>query len=212
MIAVDRIFSKSILAGITIGFGGYINLSSPNSIVGAILFSVGLLSVVIFNLNLFTGKSGFLQDHSDFRRLILVLLLNLFGAMLFGILAGLANDQVSLSANEIVSSRLDTPILKLMLNSVVTGFLMTLAIESERDNSHKTHLPLILCVVAFILGGCYHCIADAFYYSASSIYLDHLAQIALRLFIVIVFNFIGCNLVTIMINHSLFLRNKEDVK
>lgn len=51
MIQETNILSKSLLAGIAIGFGGLINLSCSNNIIGAVLFSVGLLSVCVFKLN-----------------------------------------------------------------------------------------------------------------------------------------------------------------
>lgn len=202
MIQVDRIFGKSVLAGLAIGFGGLINLSCSNSIIGAILFSVGLLSVCIFRLNLFTGKSGFLSDRYDIRRLILVLLMNLLGAYLFGLLSRYTISSIVQSADGIVNLRLNADISELIIKSILTGFLMTLAIESEnRQNSN--HLILIMSVVAFILSGSYHCIADAFYYGASSLIYDNVGQILLRLFIVIVFNFIGCNLYNLAINRSI---------
>jgi formate/nitrite transporter FocA (FNT family) len=49
-------FLKSVLAGIAIALGGWIYLSTSNSIVGAFLFACGLLAVRIYGLNLFTGK------------------------------------------------------------------------------------------------------------------------------------------------------------
>ena len=75
MIYPDNIISKSLLAGVSIAIAGFIFASCANPVIGAILFSVGLLSVCIFELNLFTGKSGFLSDGQDFRRLLLVLIL-----------------------------------------------------------------------------------------------------------------------------------------
>lgn len=51
---------KSILAGILIGLGVIINLQSENPIIGALLFSFGLLTIIRMQLNLYTGKIGFL--------------------------------------------------------------------------------------------------------------------------------------------------------
>ena len=51
-------FVKSILAGIAIGIGSYVNLRL-GGIAGAFLFSVGLFLVCHFRLNLYTGKVGY---------------------------------------------------------------------------------------------------------------------------------------------------------
>ena len=48
-------FKKSILAGILIGLGVIINLQSDNRIIGALLFSFGLLTIIEMHLLLFTG-------------------------------------------------------------------------------------------------------------------------------------------------------------
>ena len=42
------IFKKAFAAGIMIGIGGTIFVASDNRIIGAVLFSVGLLSVCFF--------------------------------------------------------------------------------------------------------------------------------------------------------------------
>lgn len=203
MITVDKCVSKSLFAGLSISIAGYVylSLSTSNIILSAILFSVGLLSCVITGSPLFTGKSGFLSNTTDFRRLTLVLILNLFGAYIFGILATFANDSITSAANIIVQNRINTSIFSIMISAIVTGFLMTLAIESE-SKEHANHLILIFCVAAFILSGSPHCIADMFYYSASSITFNNLLFILPRLLLTILFNFIGCNLYNLFVNKS----------
>ena len=205
MINQENIISKSLLAGISISIAGYINLLCVNKFIAAFLFAAGLLSCCQFKLNLFTGKSGFLSNTNDFRRLTLVLILNLFGAYVFGILATFANDSITSAANIIVQNRINTSIFSIMISAIVTGFLMTLAIESE-SKEHANHLILIFCVAAFILSGSPHCIADMFYYSASSITFNNLLFILPRLILTILFNFIGCNLYNLFVNKS-FIHN-----
>ena len=200
MIYADNIVSKSLFAGLSISIAGYIYLSTSNTILGAILFSIGLLSCVITDSPLFTGKSGFISDRYDFRRLLLVLILNLFAACLFGFISSLLDQNVQTAADQLVSIRLNTDLFSFTIKSLITGFLMTLAIESEKNNSN--HLVLILAVLAFISAGCYHCIADMFYYSASSLVTNNFAPILFRLLITIMFNFIGCCLYTLFINKS----------
>jgi hypothetical protein len=49
----------AILAGFLIGMGAIINLS-VGGIYGALLFAFGLMTIVSFKYNLFTGKAGLL--------------------------------------------------------------------------------------------------------------------------------------------------------
>ena len=202
----NPVVSKSLFAGLSIGIAGYIYLST-NAILGAVLFSVGLLSCVITCSPLFTGKSGFISDTQDFRRLILVLLLNVFAAYSFGLIANNLNPSIVKAANDILISRLNTDYLSYIIKSIVTGFLMTLAIESE-SKPNTNHLVLILCIIGFISAGCFHCIADSFYYGASSMLYENPGSFILRLLVVIIFNFVGCNLYNLFVDVS-FIHKSE---
>ena len=68
---------KSILAGIAIAIGAYINLKIGGS-VGAGLFAVGLYLVCVFKLNLYTGKVGY----TGILKNLPILLGNAIGALL----------------------------------------------------------------------------------------------------------------------------------
>lgn len=67
---------KSILAGIAIAIGAYINLKL-GGIAGAILFSVGLFLVCNFGLKLYTGRVGY----TGIRKNLLILLGNAVGSL-----------------------------------------------------------------------------------------------------------------------------------
>ena len=203
----NHVVSKSLFAGVSIGVGGYLFLSCSNTILGTILFSVGLLSCVITGSPLFTGKSGFISDTQDFRRLILVLLLNVFAVYSFGLIAKILNPSIVNAANDILISRLNTDYLSYIIKSIITGFLMTLAIESE-SRPNANHLVLILCIVGFISAGCFHCIADSFYYGASTVMYENPSSLILRLLVVIIFNFVGCNLYNLFVDVS-FIHKSE---
>ena len=203
----NHVVSKSLFAGVSIGVGGYLFLSCSNTILGTILFSVGLLSCVITGSPLFTGKSGFISDTQDFRRLILVLLLNVFAVYSFGLIAKILNPSIVNAANDILISRLNTDYLSYIIKSIITGFLMTLAIESE-SRPNANHLVLILCIVGFISAGCFHCIADSFYYGASTMLYENPSSLILRLFVVIIFNFVGCTLYNLFVDVS-FIHKSE---
>ena len=50
---------RGIYAGLMIGIGGTIFLSVDNKIMGSFLFSIGLLMICMYNMNLYTGKIGY---------------------------------------------------------------------------------------------------------------------------------------------------------
>ena len=60
-------FIKSIGGGDLIGLGCTIYLSCPNKIVGAFLFSIGLLMICYYQLNLYTGKVGYVFTNRNIR-------------------------------------------------------------------------------------------------------------------------------------------------
>ena len=64
---IVNLLISSVLAGVCIGLGGYVNLVM-GGIIGAVMFSFGLLSVVHYGLALYTGKSGFFTSTSRMRR------------------------------------------------------------------------------------------------------------------------------------------------
>lgn len=205
MIHPDNIISKSLLAGVSIAIAGFIFVSCANPVIGAILFSVGLLSCVITDSPLFTGRSGFLSDGQDFRRLLLVLILNIFAAIIVGVIVRFADSSVIPTVDQLVNNRLNTDLSIIIIRSIITGFLMTLAIESETKTNN--HIVLIFAVTAFILSGCYHCIADAFYYSVSSIAAANIGSVLVRLLLTILFNFIGCVMYNLFISKSIIHLN-----
>jgi formate/nitrite transporter FocA (FNT family) len=53
-------FKSAILAGICIALGGAVFLKA-GGIIGAVLFSFGLLTVVHYKLKLYTGTAGFIE-------------------------------------------------------------------------------------------------------------------------------------------------------
>ena len=60
---------KAVYAGFMIGVGGVVYLALENKIVGALLFSFGLLTIVNQGFFLYTGKIGFAKTKEDFERI-----------------------------------------------------------------------------------------------------------------------------------------------
>lgn len=76
---------RSIAATIMIGIGCLIYINYPTPI-GALFFSCGLLSVFFFNLNLYTGKVGYIENKKDLFSVLFILLFNILGSFVFFII------------------------------------------------------------------------------------------------------------------------------
>lgn len=163
-----RIFLKAAAAGITIGIGGAVYLTLENRVIGAVLFGVGLYTIVLNGLFLYTGKVGYLISAKDKKAYILQLIFTWLGNF-----AGTALAAVAISATRIRNLRrtaevicktklADTPHSILIL-AVFCGILMYVAVDGFREKGNP--LILFFCVTVFILCGFEHCIANMFYFS-----------------------------------------------
>ena len=151
-----NIIVKSILAGIVISLGCCMYLLAPNPIIGAILFSCGLLCVRIYKLNLFTGKIQFMiSERYKWWYYPLVLLFNIVGALFMAIItSNLTYDATA----PIAIAKTTQSLIIAFSKGVCCGMLMSLA------TYEKSPLWMcLLCVPGFILAGFNHCIADAYY-------------------------------------------------
>ena len=163
-----RIFLKAVAAGITIGIGGAVYLTLDNKVIGAVLFGVGLYTIVLNGLFLYTGKVGDLISAKDKKAYILQLIFTWLGNF-----AGTALAAAAISATRIRNLRrtaevicktklADTPHSILIL-AVFCGILMYAAVDGFREKGNP--LILFFCVTVFILCGFEHCIANMFYFS-----------------------------------------------
>lgn len=153
-------FIKAIYAGVMIGFGGIVYLSVENKVVGAFLFSFGLLTIVNQKFNLYTGKVGFVSSKQEAIDIPIIILGNLVGAWIMAALAKLAG--VNITTTELWAKKLNNTPLHLFVLGIFCGILMYLAIDNNNKSGGK-QLFVILPVVIFILSGFEHSVADMFY-------------------------------------------------
>lgn len=191
---MNRLIRSSILAGITIGIAGFGYLAI-GGLAGAILFSFGLLTVVGYKLKLYTGTAGFVNK-GEFVDLLVILLGNIVGCLLVGLLTRASNLELQAAAQKILEVRLQNGALRCGLLGIGCGFIMTTAVTFSRE---KNYLPLLFGVPLFIICGFTHCVADAFYYLSVPIdFLKvHFLEIIGVYVSIVLGNFIGCNLVRI---------------
>ena len=187
---MKRLLSMSVFAGVLIGIGGLVYLRT-GGVVGAILFAFGLLSVVMCSAQLYTGKAGFLP-YKEWPRLLFILLGNTMGCLLAAVMAYYSlNESVQENLTAILDVRSTASWVALLLTSMGTGMIMTLAVYGARK---KHFLPLLFGVPVFILCGLPHCIADAFYYALALLCGDFEWLLLVSWFWALVGNYIGCNI------------------
>ncbi len=184
---------KAVAAGMLIGVGGTIYLASENKIVGAVLFSVGLLSICFFGMNLYTGKIGYILGDKDKLFYLIVWLGNLCGAVIAGALVRIARPALHDTAAAMLEVKLDLGFVKTLILSFFCGILMYIAVHNHKEHPHSISgiVGIIFCVTVFILAGFEHSIADMVYCAVGISGIEELPGIALFLLEVTLGNSLG---------------------
>jgi len=167
---------KSILAGVMIGIGATTYLSLENKIIGSILFSIGLFVILTKELNLFTGKIGYIFNNglAYLKEVIITLIGNFIGTFLVGSILKFTRISalVSLEAKGICTVKLNDNIISIFILSIFCGILMYLAVNGykvAKDNFAK-YGGVFLAISVFILCGFEHCVANMYYFTIASMW------------------------------------------
>lgn len=172
-----RMFCSAVLAGIMIGVGGTVNLSI-GGVAGSFLFAVGLFSIVVFGLNLFTGKVGYLleQPVTYLMDLVVIWCGNLIGTYLTGLAVRHTRIYEKIGQQEkvgaIVDAKLSDGMLSIFILSIFCGLLMYIAVDTYKKNSNPISqvITIFVPVSVFILSGFEHVVANMFYFSLANIW------------------------------------------
>lgn len=192
---MKELISESILAGIFISVGGAAFLT-VGGIVGAVLFTFGLASIVCYKLGLFTGMSGFVVNGKQLLVLSYVLICNIVGCLVASYAISISLPDLGNAAIDIVNKRIDMGTLNVFILAIFCGFIMTTVVTFARN---KQWIPLLIGIPLFIMCGFVHSIADAFYYGLAmfSGYIMDWGNAVMYLMAVLG-NFVGCNLYRII--------------
>ncbi|MCQ2514188.1 MAG: formate/nitrite transporter family protein [Ruminococcus sp.] len=190
-----------ILGGICIGLGGTAFLCTENTIMGAILFTVGLFTICSMGFNLFTGKVAYIFNNKP-KYLIDVFLIwlgNLTGTV---IMAGMLSftrisGNIYARASAICSTKLSDSLLSLFILAIFCNLLIFIAVDGFKNNEHELgkYLGLLFGVVAFIFSGYEHSIADMFYFSVGGAWS---VDTIIKLIVITLGNTVGGALVPVM--------------
>lgn len=181
-----KVLVSAALAGMSIALGGTVFLSLDSKLAGAVCFTVGLFTICLFRLHLFTGKVCYLfdRDRSYALDLPLIWLGNLLGSWLTALALAQTRLGPTLAARawELCRTKLSDGPLSLFLLAVFCNVLIYLAVEGFAAAPHDLgrYLALFFGVTVFILCGFQHCVADLYYFSLAGAWSpDALARLLL---------------------------------
>lgn len=215
-----KVFLSSLLSGFFIGVGATIFLVLTSEynmkVLGSFMFGIGLYSIIIFNLWLFTGKIGYVFEH-DYKFLIslfVCLIGNLIGISLLSLsLKGtnvISENVVSL-AKSIVNTKENESRYELLSRSIMCGVMIFLAVEGHKkcENPVGKILFAFMPISLFILCGFEHVVANACYYTYSGVSFSW--NIVLHFFIMAVGDSLG-SILTYWIFRAIALLEKKPIE
>lgn len=176
MIKYITTFKAAALAGIWIGIGGTIYLSVDNSVIGAILFAVGLFTICSFDLPLYTGKVCDILSNDKCYAINIVYIWfgNLFGTWLLANLEKMTRYGSSLQdkATVICKIKINDSLISIFILSVFCNILIFLAVKGFHliEHSQGKYIALFIGVAVFILCGFEHCVANMYYFSIAGMW------------------------------------------
>ncbi|MCQ2241047.1 formate/nitrite transporter family protein [Treponema sp.] len=167
---IVNILIRAFLTGIAIGIGGAVFLSCESKVVGAFLFGTGLFTILTFGFYLYTGKVGYIVENKPkyIGEVALIWLGNLIGTFVFARLLLLTRVAgISAKAAAMCEVKMNDSLVSLFVLAIFCGMLMFIAADGYKKISHETGkcLAIFLPVMAFILSGFEHCVANMFYFS-----------------------------------------------
>ena len=203
-----KVYINGILATLGIAIGGCAYLTIENKYIGALLFSIALIAVCVFEFSLFTSKiGGVLEDFTvnKFLRVLCCLLGNITGCVIFGLIARLVSQELISSSVAICQKKLTQPIISTIVRGFFCGSLIYIAVRfyKQKDN----FLGILISIPTFILSGFEHSIADMFYFVVSGVVS---LQVVLYLGFVIVGNSVGALIIPLLEKLAKIFDKKEN--
>ncbi len=168
-----RVFLSGVLAGMSVSLGGTVFLSVENKLAGSVLFPVGLFTICVFGLHLFTGKVCYVfeRDLDYALDLPFIWLGNLAGTWLSAQAALLTRIGPALAerAAALCRTKLEDSLGSVFVLAVFCNLLIYIAVEGFNHAPHDLgrYLALFFGVVVFILCGFEHCVANMYYFTVA---------------------------------------------
>lgn len=152
-ISIAKNYKEGLAAGILIGFGVIINTIITLPILGALLFSFGLLVIIQLRLPLFTGRIGFFSLKNE-QPYLIILIANCLGILLVIFTYDTCNTNFQSMLAYAAMVKFSKTFISMFFCGCLCGFLIHIAVKC------KVPIITIGAIMIFILIGSEHCIAD----------------------------------------------------
>ena len=129
----------------------------------------------MYSFNLYTGKVGYILVNklNYLKELFISLLGNFIGTLLVGNIMRLTRFKNYIdTAKNIVNIKLNDNILSIFILAIFCGMIMYIAVNNykKEKNVIGKYMTIFMGVMAFILCGFEHCVANMFYFSIAGVY------------------------------------------
>lgn len=160
---------KGICAGISIGIGAVAYLACAvkgQPIIGACMFSVGILVVMEFKFSLFTGFVPTAKKMPVGKYILdsfIVMASNFVGAAGLALLIYCTRiyDTFKDLVGQMVETKLNDNLLSVFILSILCGILIAMIVKAKEYKKHVLYVVILIAV--FILSSYEHVVANSFY-------------------------------------------------
>jgi formate/nitrite transporter FocA (FNT family) len=182
----EKVNASSIISGCLIGIGVIANTVIENKYIGAMLFSLALLTIIKCGFQLYTGRIGYTLDKRHrVEDYIFIFLGNYIGIFLTFVFWYFTQDELTqIAMEEIADTKFSKCYDTMFVAGILCGILMMVAVYA------KETIITVFCIMTFILSGFEHCIADIPYALITTSEIP-MAEVCIKLFLVILGNSIG---------------------
>lgn len=189
-------------SGVMIGVGGTAFLLATSlygawgRLIGAALFSLGILCIVMFEMKLFTGIISEIPEMGpkNYWKLPICFICNMLGVLFTALLVYYSPlaDTVVPKGQEIIAAKLNAELwgIKALCSSILCGFLITLSVGSVKYAPRKnlsTTIGVMFPIVVFAFCGFDHSVANTLYF----FFLGFTPKAVLYLLVCVAGNIIG---------------------
>ena len=149
-----RSFISAILGGIAVSIGCTANLllKDDSPLIAAFMFGIGFLAVVVFDLKLFTDKSGYLFTYGRLDKNIIKLIATMFGNIIGAFICGLAvSSRVYENAAIVTETKIAGSFVDLLVGSLICGMLIYIGVHGYRKAGGFTGCLLLFTATTMIM-------------------------------------------------------------
>lgn len=150
---------RAVLAGILIGIGDIAFISVDDKVIGSMLFAVALLSIIQLKLPLYTGRIGFCihKGIEEFSNCLCILVANYIGVVFVSISYYCMHMDGMDKLIQVSEAKFSHGYFYMLIAGIMCNVLIHIAVSAKRE------IITVLCIMAFILCGFEHSIADVMY-------------------------------------------------